>query len=285
MSERKEIRISTSLINQMFPDGEEKSLCPRQLKTGYIDRKYRMPETEAMSAGRFFEYLCLGSGANPDDNVTDLRSVKSGKGGEKSVDQVRIEDQVRQFETLVEQLGCKITPENTQQHVGREWEHDYNEWSDDYEVLITGVLDFISPVNAIGFKENGERYPLIFDEAVIDLKLTKDIWGTFGRNRSWAYPWTMSHTQLAIYNYITGLPAMYWVFDYKTKPEFRLYYKELTSIEQLEMHETIRKTVEAYISMNKLGWPASPAFYRCRQCPFKEEDCADRTKRPDIQIF
>lgn len=277
------VKISTSLIGKMFPDGEEKILCPKQLKETFIDRKYRMPDTEAQASGKYFEYVCLGAGADMTDLVTDLRHVKSGRGGEKSADQIRIEDQARMFEEIAENLGVKIIKENIQVRVEKPWDHEYNEWEEEYDIVITGIIDFISPVNAMAFKENGERGVIQCENAVHDLKLTKDIWAVFGRNRSWAYPWTMNHTQLAIYNYITDLPAFYWVFDYKPKAEFRVYHKEMTSMEKLEMHEAIRKTAEKYIELDKVGWPASPAYYRCKDCPVK--DCTSRTKKPDIQIF
>lgn len=284
MSEKKMIRISTSLINEMMPEGEEKALCPLQLKLSRIDKKYRREMSEAMASGSYFEYICLGAGAG-DDTVTDLRSVKAGRGGAKSVDQERIEDQARNFENIAKELGVVIGPENVQLAVFKEWDHEYNEWADEYDILITGILDLVSPIRGMAFKEQGERLPLDFPEAVHDLKLTKDVWGTFGRNRCWAYPWTMDHTQLAIYNYITDLPTFYWVFDYKPRPEFRIYHKEMTSIEKLEMHETIRKTVERYIELDKLGWPAGPAYYRCQNCPVSAEDCSQRSVKPDIQIF
>ncbi len=283
MSDRIEIRVSTTLMKIMFPEGEEKPICPRQLKFTNIDKLYKMKRTVPMAAGSYFEYCCLGAGAG-DDTVTDFTTIKAGKGGAKSVDQIRMEDQAIMFDNLREKLGASKAT-SVQQRVAREWEHDNNIWSDMYEILITGVLDWTGPVEAMGFDSNGNRELLKFKDAVHDLKLTADIWGTFGKNKTWAYPWTMDNTQLAVYNWITGLPTLYWVFDYKPKPEFRIYHHEITAIEQAEMHETIRKTAEKLVMLHETGFPAAPAHFRCKDCPLSAEHCNERVDTPDIQIF
>jgi hypothetical protein len=137
----------------------------------------------------------------------------------------------------------------------------------------------------MGFDANGNREPLKFENAVHDLKLTGDIWAVFGKNATWAYPWTMNSTQLAVYNYITGLPTLYWVFDYKPKPEFRVYNHEISAIEKAEMHETIRKTAEKMIELSETGFKPTPAYFRCKDCPLSKEDCPDRVDTPDVQIY
>lgn len=283
MSDRKELRISTSLINAILPDGEPKPFCPRQLKMTRIDKIYRTPMTTAMAAGSYFEYICLGAGADLGDTVTDFTEIKSGRGGAKSVDQIRMEDQAVIFENLLEQF-CGADLE-VQRRIEKEWDHEYNEFADDYKIMVTGVVDFLAPVHAVGFDSNGERKEINYDEAIHDLKLTADIWGTFGRNKTWAYPWTMNSLQLIVYNYILGLPTFYWVFDYKVKPEFRIYEKEVTAIDKVEMHETIRKAAEILIEAEQNGWSPYPAYYRCKECPLSSEHCDQRTTIPDIQIY
>jgi len=281
---RKEIRISPSLVNKMFPDGNEIKFCSRRLYMENIEKVYRTKDTEAQAAGKFFEYICLGAGADMSNLVTDFRDIKKGRGGEKSIDQVRIEDQARVFEEIYPTFGVNL--DRTQERIEKEWDHTNNVWADQYRIMVTGITDFMSPImTSNAFTQNDERTIINEKMAVHDLKLTKDIYGGPHTSRSWANPWTMSQNQGIMYHIITGFPVFFWVFDYKSRPEFRIYQKEINAINLAETHEAIRKTAEMYVELHEAGWPSYPAYHRCKSCELTNAHCDQRTNNPDIQIY
>ncbi len=277
--ERKEIVITQSLIKKIIVHGNEINVCPSLLYKTRISKQYRESETFPMTKGKFFEYLSLGSGADEDDMVTDLPRIRGDK---KSADQVRIEAQATVFLNAVEKYGANIN--ETQVFYRKEWEHDNNIWSDEYRIIIAGTIDFKSPILANAINGNGERSVISYKEAIHDLKLTADVTTTFGPF-AWGSPWNMDHIQACIYNYITSLPFFYWVFDYKTKPEFKLIYKEIDSISKMEMHEAIRKTIETMIEFESNDWAPVPYYSLCKNCIVTEQETCDmRISKPDIII-
>jgi hypothetical protein len=264
-------------MGRLFPNGEETVHCSYRFKTATIEKIFREPATEAMNKGKYFEYLCLGGGADKTDEVTDLpRTLKGGK----TVDQERIESQVVMFQRLLDEFEIKLT--DVQHKFSKEWDHPNNIWMDEYEILIEGTIDFIHDLHTFAMNQNGESVWMDLDGCVHDLKLTANIWETYTRG-SWAYPWSMDHSQVAVYQYLTDAPFCYWVFDYKPKPEFRLWQHDASQIEMMEMHERIRKSVEKVIEYSEAGWPKLPAFYRCETCPVI--DCDKRTTKPAFMIF
>lgn len=275
---RKQLIVSNSIMNRLFPDGEEKDICPYRFLKCNIQKEFREKSTEAMDKGKFFEYLCIGASADKDDMVTDLTRLKSGN---KSVDQERIESQVIMFQRLLEEFNIKI--EEIQQKYHKEWDHEFNIWMATHEVIIQGTIDFRADLYANATDQNGEEKVLNLPRCIHDLKLTADIWEIYGRG-SWAYPWSMSHSQVAMYQYLTGSPFCYWVFDYKPRPEFRLWNHEATDIEKMELHETIRKTVEKFVEYEDNNWPKKPAYYRCATCPVGDH-CDKKTTKPAFMIF
>jgi hypothetical protein len=242
-----------------------------------MEKIYREAATDAMNKGKYFEYLCLGGGADKTDEVTDLPRIRNGA---KSVDQERIESQVVMFQRLIDEFEIKL--DKVQQHFEKEWDHPNNIWMDEYEIIIEGTVDFIHDLHTFAMTQNGESVWMDLDGCIHDLKLTANIWETYTRG-SWAYPWSMDHSQVAVYQYLTGAPFCYWVFDYKPRPEFRLWQHETSDIERMEMHERIRKSVEKIIEYSEAGWPKLPAFFRCESCPVV--DCDKRTTKPAFMIF
>ena len=270
------MRISTSLINNLFPDGEEALICPKFVKEVYIDKNYQIPPTRSMQKGLYFEYLILGASANEFKEVHELPLVRGGK---KSVDQERIEAQVIMFNRLLKNVDGKVI--ESQVRVQKEWDHPYNIY--DEPIIISGVLDFISSITSRAVTTNSEVKDIHFDKAVCDIKLTKDIYGKFQNGASWKYPWTINGLQGRMYKYITELPFFYWVFDYKPVPDYRIYMMADDPNKVLEMHESIRKTVEKLIELKKSDYAAFPAFNLCNNCPIK--DCKEKNSKINIQIF
>ena len=235
-----------------------------------------MLPTESQQKGLYFEYQCLGATAKEFEVVDDLPRLRNGN---KSVDQQRIDTQVIMFKRMVDKYQMDL--KYIQKRVEKVWMHNYADAFNE-EIVIFGITDAISSIVVQGVKDN-EIVDLSASEAVIDLKLTKNIHATFQDGSSWKYPWTRNNTQAYVYKYITGLPFFYFVFDYKPTPERRIYYVEDDPQKTLEMHETIRKTAEEIMKMREEGFPARPFFSICDQCPIT--DCPARKNQIECQIF
>lgn len=119
-----------------------------------------------------------------------------------------------------------------------------------------------------------------YHKAVIDLKLTKDVNTTKG-NYCWGSPNEMDHLQAYMYNYITGLPFYYMVYDYKpTFLEKKFLPIYIQKSHTAEMLESVRKTAVEIIHNEYTMWKPEPGiieqtgFFRsankCSKCPVSE---------------
>lgn len=267
---RQKLVISQSLIKDVIVNGNEIDVCPLLLWNTSISKDLRAAPTRPMLNGSYFEYLALGSGAEGTEAVTELPLLKGGK---KSADQVRIEAQATVFMNVLDQYGANI--ENTQIVFEREWDHEDNIWDEDFEIIIRGVTDFRSPITGVGINGHGERAIITIPNAIHDLKLTADVNNTFG-DYTWGTPYAMDHIQAKIYNYLTELPFFYWVFDYKTKPEYKIIHKYVDVVARMEMHETIRKVAEKLIGFEKYEWEPVPCYSLCKNCVVAEHGLCDK---------
>lgn len=277
---RTKIIVSQTLIKDFLDKGTELPVCPLRIYLTRIEKTVPQEVTMPMMKGSYFEYLALGSGAPDVETVTELPQLKTGR---KSVDQSRIETQATVFLNVVEKYQCNIN--ETQIVYQKEWKNEANIWSDEYEIIIRGVVDFKGPINAIGIDGNNERVPIFFKEAIHDLKLTADVNNNFGPY-GWGFPAGLDHMQATVYNYLVNLPFFYWVFDYKPKPEYKLIYKESGLVDKMEMHEGIRKVVENLLTYESNNWEPTPIYSLCKGCPVAAAGLCDKeVTKPDIIII
>jgi len=254
--------ISQSLIKQMYRKGDELEHCPAQINALYIEKTASI-QSLTFDRGNYFEYLAIGAGAMHDTVVDDLPRLKSG---EKSTDQIRIEEQAMRFKSLMPIFGMKII--EVQKIVKVPWKYDE-------DVTLRIVIDYTSPIKY-------RTGPIIHDHelAIMDLKLTQNINNTFG-DYSWGFPANMDLIQAVMYSHVwaekygKAIPFYYWIFDFKKNPENKIVKKrEPEPVDYAELHESIRKTHANLIYYAANNWPTNPLVSLCKNCPLKDT-CID----------
>jgi hypothetical protein len=292
--------ISPSLIKKFFYRGNEIEYCPRRIMDTYINPIHEDITTESMLNGKYFESLCIGS-TRDGSVVTDLprkqltkrqideneRYLSVGEQpihiGEKTIDQVRIEQQSLVFKQLAKKYMMTIEPFNTQTEIRLKLNDEFG---------VEGHPD-IFPTPLLS-----KKLGLIM--AWFDLKLTLDLNSEFG-NFCWGRPELMDHTQDQGYEYIIrnintkdnehlgdilipsvlnmchagAIKGYYWVFSYSNKsmsnkPVPVNYDKHAEN----EIKELLRKTMSKIEYYDKLNWPTRPNYNVCLTCPLKKE-CND----------
>lgn len=283
-------------MRMIIRKGEEIPHCPRQFMEVKVLKNFSWEPTLSMLYGSYFETLCLGRGA-AGKMVLDLpRKVLSEKKkremqimgipdeqikGEKTVDQIRIEQQALRFPQRLTELKVTINEYNTQVPILKHlWDNVY----------VSGELD-IWP--SLMLTHEGLRW------VILDLKLTSDVYNTWGEY-CWGEPENMDHTQGHMYLELIKnidfhlnphlrelqdtMPTVfemanngefsfyYWVWGYKKEP---LHLQEKYNIrvhygptERSELWESFRKyvaIVEHYLALNAI--PTQPCYDFCAKCP------------------
>lgn len=263
-----DIILSQSLLSKHSYKGERIELCWRRLYHEDIIRDVDRVVTESMLYGLYFETKCLGT--SRDGKYEDLPRKQNG---EKTIAQVRIDEQVFLFHQSLSKYEMILDPRFVQISQRRLLKMDGFEG---INIWVEGTLDFMSP-----FIYETFNWP----KAVVDLKLTKDRFGGFGKF-SWAYPDQKDHIQPIMYTLIFEIPFLYWVFDFKPQDrgerplpvntnvdhpnrakaqEARLRFKEVAN--------TIRAFCADVITEDGL-WRTNPGYHRCKSCPVL--GCKDR---------
>ena len=262
-------RVSQSLIKQ-FTDkkGNILQYCPFKIYTCNVIKSHGIIQSLPMLKGQFFESLCLGSTAMG-DAVTDLPRKLKGS-NDKTMDQIRIEEQAVEFKRLCHQYGIEIIPEKNTQV---KYKVEYNtEW--DLVAYVTGVIDFTHPV-------------LIKNESVdcvIDLKLTENLENTFG-SYGWGNAQYMDHIQFDVYNFISGKPCIYWVFDYSKYKRQNMFMHD-PDLEDIElMHARIRQSIIELSFCHDSEWPRAGHYESCKDCPHNPRNAGDCQEANNIKII
>lgn len=250
--------INQSLIKQMYRKGDEVEHCPAMIHAQYVTKRVSY-KSLTFDRGNYFENLAIGAGATSDAPVTDLPRLKNGN---KSADQIRIEEQAMRFKSMLGTYGMKIL--EVQKVVAVPWIYDPN-------ITLRIVIDFLSPIKY-------RTGPIIHDHklALIDLKLTQNIHNNFG-DYSWGFPANMDHIQAIMYSHVweehagKKAPFYYWVFDHKKNPENKIIKKkDPEMIDFAEMHESIRKTQANLDYYAANDWPTNPNVSICKRCALKD---------------
>jgi hypothetical protein len=212
--------------------------------------------TEQMLRGSFFETKCLGSGVKG-QMTDDLPRLASGK---KSIEQIRIEDQVQQFKNMFD-------PEST----------EFMGWLIvDKQLHITnstreGTIDFVCKRDGI--------------TSIWDLKLTSDMMSPGGW---WAAPQRMDHIQLTTYKdlyrekYGDDCETYYALFDYSPKKNIKILkinISEETLVNSLQRFDVVNESLVEYLLFDE--YPATPSYYECARC---KVSCGERTMRPLVKF-
>lgn len=249
--------------------------CGEAFKEQWITKNPLMKDSfkpnEAMIAGKWFEYNAVGivhKGEAPPQPL--LLTRKSGdyvKGDPKPMFRHAIK-QADKFKELCKQMKIKVLEANVLK--SREGDE--------------GTLDIICLWNnpTPYTLATGETVLKKGDKFIVDLKYSgnlDDRWSDFG--------WEDLHfkgktlLQAKHYNYLTGLPFLFWVFD--TKEDYnRMFYIHLDDNEKEKYKALIQQYKETIKAENLLGWTPRPGYKRCRSCPLFSE-CSYKTDIPIIE--
>jgi hypothetical protein len=261
--------ISQSLIKKFLHNGSDREFCARKIGMVDIFHHYEIEQTDPMIKGKFFETLCIGRSRGGEtildlprkklnkiqetENRVLLKNGKPPKKGEKTADQIRIEEQVQRFKALCTKYQVIVLEENTQVQLAVHWEKNT-------DVILSMEMD-IFPT------------PLLLDNelnaAIIDLKLTADIHSTYGeycygdihnldliQGKMYHYGARQLDKELnphvdnimteSLQNLIKDNKLLFvlWVFNYKKATlEDKFIKIHWDKSKEAELHESIRKTV------------------------------------------
>ena len=270
------------MIRELYPKGEEKPICPRLYHAYYIAKTHERPDGITFMQGRYFESALIGT--SRDGVVDDLPRDK--RNGKKTIDHMRIDDQILVGRQVLKFYHVEVNEHNVQAHLRMPFRGHTLEGH--LDIFPTTVLDTI----------NGELLP-----AIVDVKLTEDVEGTWG-NFCWGSPTHMDHTQALHYlhlvyninnelNDLSSYPEdlirlcedklihfFYFVFGYKKNKGFRNPIR-INPMGKMEAYkETLRKVVSKLEMLEAQGWPPERNADLCPSCPVT--DCEMKKAIVDV---
>lgn len=230
--------INQSLVKQV----KKPEFCPRRYLEVDVLRNYSEEESIVMTRGKYFEYLATGA-KDRNGEIPELPLTQKGK---PSTPQIRIEWQAKQFAKNLEKHGIEIVT------VGQKLSFPLFK-----EFLVTGIED--TEVLYQG------------QPAIMDIKLTADItndfgdfaWGDFQRiDKLQAYTYTLLKYHLTgkVYRFI------YYVADYKTKPEYKIEEVINPLDHYNEVYSRFQQTYLKLMQYEKNLYPEVPSE-KCVKCP------------------
>lgn len=266
------VKITSSIVKQIFYKGEERIHCPRKIYVTYVAETHKALPSIYMLRGLFFEFRCLGSMSSHQKDDPDWTELFYKNNPEKPLAETeRILQQVDTFRGKVySAYGLEINEERVQIKGEKLLE--------DHKIVLEGEADLISPIS---FTAEGKEY--VFGDCVIDLKLTGSLDNDFGEY-SWAKAQEMDHIQAYIYGAIWELPFMYFVFDYKKFPEYLPILKTMKEDESMEYMQTIQNTKDLILKYEKKKWPAVATYRLCKNC-LLQDVCDKYINKPDAIII
>lgn len=224
--------------------------CGKQLQAVYLDKTHETIQTDAMLAGAYFEFKATGalprSGVEPEP----LRT----KAGALTAEFKRAEILAEVYKLQSEKMNIKVLETGITITKGR----------------AKGIIDVIAEVDGI--------------KVVLDLKFS----GLF--NNKWEdYGWHIDSLpykyglviQPIHYEYLTGIPFYWWIFDKKSEFNSKLIRANVDP-ERIKIHEQHIETVHKLITLEyQMGFKVRPELERCEACPLKKE-CEQRALTPPI---
>lgn len=196
-------------INQSLIKNLKEYTCPMKFKLYYLDKKHKNAATQAMIRGQYFEMHTLGTKAQ-DGSLPTLEILKNGN---KSVAHERIDLQIANFNTMIENQGVEIIETDIKMEANITI-------FDGRIVILYGTIDAL--------------FQTMFEKEIIDTKLTGDITNTF-TEFGWGNWEIMDKIQAHMYSYLyrenrtDELDFAFHVYDYKPVleyNEFRVEYDE-----------------------------------------------------------
>ena len=269
------VRITSTLIKRLYYKGEPREfLCPKKEYHHILLGDRVVPPTENMKRGLLFEAIIAG------DHETEYAVERSLRlqNGRQSVHTVRIYEQAERFDIIAHKYGIKLDKYQVKYHGGLEIKH-----FEHINFELEGTGDLETPIESPMFSHNN---------ALIDIKLTMDRNSEFSEF-SWGAPQYMDHTQLVLYSYLSGLPAAYMVFDYKSRDRghkiipvatmamfpdgqpddlARQQHYNAAKDRFVALKVAIKDTAHTVLKWDAEGYPAEPSFEACKSCPMNPQN-------------
>lgn len=243
-------------LNQSFIKRISKKYCPKKVKAE-MDGVWKRTATLAMIKGQYFEWLLFGTR----NREGEIPSLPRKNNGEKSVSEIRIDQQVASFKEICKKNDIVI------------YGTDRNFRAKMFDFDTFGTWD------AYGLWKG--------KPVIIDIKLTQDITSSFG-DFSWGDFESMDKIQAETYMEsglrLDGIKYdfLFMVFDHKKNPDYIIlpvYYSNAVSFQVQQRLE------ETKIKLNfheHNGWEAIGSHDECRDCPFSN-DCLSYTNKKQIK--
>ena len=230
-------------------------LCPRYYYLYNLTGMYQEPASEAMMKGQRFEWLAVNS-PNREGQIPELPKLKNGN---KSTDELRIEEQALVFKEVLPHYNMKIVlPEGADNpSAAVNWEHGE-------DVLLTGIFDAVILWDGV--------------PAIMDLKLTGSLisrWGPNGKP-GWGDYFNMDHIQAYLYMYLAEkifkrkMRFVYALFEYGPDPKFKFLEIKDSGIHRAEMMQRLDGARDKLLAMKEAGYPRQGHYRQCAKCAEKD---------------
>lgn len=239
-------------------DLERRDSCPRKWKAKWLEKIIEQEASVEMLKGQYMETLCIGSGAHG-TLIEDLPRLKSG---DKSADQLRIDQQAEAFKRYFDPsdelyLGFKIV--DTQVVVS--------------DGIRQGVIDIVAE------DEDGVI-------CHIDLKATSNVENTFG-DYSWGNPENMDFIQQTLYSELykkqTGIEVVrvfLLVFDWSPNLGKKLIELDISNASVEDCSYRFSEADRLINEYEEDYWPTVPSRKECSGCPV---ECGNRFNELNIE--
>lgn len=287
------MNISQSLIKYVRSHGEDKDTCPHMIYHMHFLKTYKnTPEKELLfEGGNYFESLCLGANrdgtkttdmtrkkltkAQEKDNLIRKAEGKIVLDGEKTIKQIRIEEQARRFPTLCAKNNINVIKEiNTQVHIKKRLGND---------IIGEGTLDLF-PTTIIS--SQGLKL------CIIDLKLTGSIDNRYG-DYCWGEPERLDKIQAKMYSWLVrnidlelnphlkdllnvatinilnegNFVFVYWVFDTDANMLGHKFIPVKWEIgNDREVEQELKVVYNRITEFANDGWKCNPIYSLCKSC-------------------
>ena len=230
-------------------------LCPRYYYLYNLTGMYQEPASEAMMKGQRFEWLAVNS-PNREGQIPELPKLKNGN---KSTDELRIEEQALVFKEVLPHYNMKVVlPEGADNpSAAVNWEHGE-------DVLLTGIFDAVILWDGV--------------PAIMDLKLTGSLvsrWGPNGKP-GWGDYFNMDHIQAYLYMYLAEkifkrkMRFVYALFEYGPDPKFKFLEIKDSGIHRAEMMQRLDGARDKLLAMKEAGYPRQGHYRQCAKCAEKD---------------
>jgi hypothetical protein len=233
------------LTQSLLKELENPAHCPLKIQLSYVKKSIPSVTNEYMLRGKYFEQMCIGSGAVKDDVVDDLPKLKNGN---KSTDHIRIDEQVEKFKRLFDK--------NSPEYLG---------------FTIESIQDYVNIGNKAGTSDILARRDSDGKLCIIDLKLTGSIsYGYYSDVNSLDITQGVHYINLISKWAEEDVLFFLLVFDYSPKKECALI--EITPTEDdfdfLDLRFGAAEEVLAEYEEKAIEgeWKANPSLATCKMC-------------------